>query len=71
MPPRLISDRFLDRRTGIVHLGEKNERDMRSEWPWFKCGLMTGFTEATELPLTCMGCAADVSMHDWMKGPHE
>lgn len=69
MPPRLISDRFLDRRTGIVHLGEANARDMRSEWPWFKCGLMTGFTEATELPLTCMGCAAGVPMHDWMKGP--
>ena len=65
--PTLISDRFEDYTTKIVHLGEKNERDNRSEWSWFACGKSSSFAYATELPLSCMGCAAGVLMHDWMK----
>ena len=62
MLPLLITDRFLEPSTGLVHLGEPNCRDERSEWPWMACG-KKGFMRVTERPITCMGCAAGIQMH--------
>lgn len=63
--PRLISDRFEDRATGLVHLGEANERDQRSEWPWLRCGKSNSFMYAVDKPVSCMNCVAHVPLWDW------
>ena len=65
MKQRLISDRFLDPSTGLVHRGEANERDRRSEWPWPRCGLSAGFMYATDKAATCMNCVAEIPLWDW------
>lgn len=67
--PTLINNHFLDRTTGLVHIGETNERDNKSEWPWFTCGWGFAMSSVTSLPVSCMGCAAGVTMHDWTKDP--
>lgn len=63
--PRLISDRFEDRATGLVHLGEANERDARSEWPWVRCGAASAFMRPVYRPATCMHCVAGIPLLDW------
>jgi hypothetical protein len=66
--PRRISTRFLDNRTGLVHIGEANERDDRSEWTWFACGAPSSFCYATAKEATCMNCVAGIPLFDWMTG---
>jgi hypothetical protein len=63
--PRLISDRFEDRSTGIIHFGEANDRDARSEWPWLRCGKAATFMHAVDKPVTCMHCIAGIPLWDW------
>lgn len=66
--PKLISTRFLDSDTGLVHIGEANERDDRSEWTWFACGKTASFSRATDKEATCMNCVAGIPLFDWMTG---